>query len=208
MIKLPHDTNEVIDNPRLLTAIILAYSSFVGVFLTLLINLSVIFNYIFKDKETNSYFNETLAKQIDLFFEKFNNLPFTAILVTMALWLIVGIVLYFFLQNIITSVVTIEDDIEISSSAYVHPTNFRKFQFWFKVVIKAFFWILALTIILFWLYISFNVFIPFSTVILMLGLNGSATILESLGLILLSMGTMILMVLGIVIFIKIINNWK
>jgi hypothetical protein len=178
-----------------------------GLFTVLVLNGALIFKYIFRfESETFSLIQSEVTSRSDTLFSNLNNFPLTASLVTMVLWSIVGVVVYFVSQFIVKSAKNIEEDVVVSVS-YVHPKNFRQTHFWFSVLLQSLYAFFAVTVLGIWLLLSISIFIPFSSVILLIGLDSLSTnIVYGVVLSLCSMGVASFAYIGLFILFRTLRS--
>jgi hypothetical protein len=182
-------------------------SMILGFFTVLIINSSVLITYIFRyGFEAVTLLQEEASMNTDNFFNNLNSFPATATVVTMLLWAIVGFIVFLITQFIINSAKNIEEDVAISFF-YVHPKNFKQSNFWFSVVLQILYILFGTTIIVFWLFLSFKIFIPFSSVVLLIALDSFNTnSLYAAVLILTSLATATFVYSGFFILVRILRS--
>ena len=185
----------------------LVISFVLGTLLVVFINIRLISDTLFQNSsEGFEFIDNQIAVNSSKIFEAINNFTYTSTAVTAILWAIVGITLYSVLRFLFNEVKAIGDDINISTR-YVHPKNFNQPGFWLSTL---WFFIypsgVGLVCIL-WILFSIKVLIPFSSVMFLLGLSSGSDFLGSALNLLISFGTMSFMILGFIVFIKILREF-
>lgn len=191
----------IVSYAQLITGIILGFIT------VIFLNGNVIFKYIFKfESETLNLLDSEVAAKSDTFFANLDSFPITASAVTMILWSIVGIIVYFVSEFIVKSAKNIEDDVVVSVS-YIHPKNFRQSNFWYSVVLQFLYALLSVTVISIWLFLSLTIFIPFSNVLLLIGLDSfSKNQLYGAALSLSAIGVAAFAYIGLFILVRILRS--
>jgi hypothetical protein len=191
----------IVSYSQLITGIILGFIT------VIFLNSSLIFKYVFRfESETLILVENEVAAKSDAFFINFNSFPITASVVTMLLWSVVGIVVYFASQLIVKSAQDIEEDVVVSVS-YIHPKNFRQSNFWFSVLLQFLYALFSVTVLSIWLLLTLTIFIPFSNVLLLIGLDSFSTnMLYGIALSLSSIGVVAFAYVSLFILIRILRS--
>lgn len=195
------DDNHLIETRDIVVSIIF------GAVLVVFINIRQIIDVlIINSDEGLKFIDNQVAVNSDKFFEAINNFTYISTAVTALLWGIVGIILYAVLCFVFIELKTIRDDINISTR-YIHPKKFNQPGFWLSAL-----WFLIYPLFvglgfILWVLFSIKVLIPFSSVTFLLGLSHEGALSESIPHILVSFGTMCFLILGFIVFVKILSEF-
>ena len=165
--------------PRhLISSIDLIMSLIFAALLYAIISAPIINRYAISDPiNLNELITEELASRVNNLVAYIDNATFSSDIATLFVWSLIGAATYTVLTGMIKFTHILSKDYRVSRK-YIHPRNFSQSKFWLSAVfyiVNPFF---VCAVIFFWLYFTLTVFIPFSSVMLMLSLVDSTSTVE------------------------------
>ena len=152
-----------------------------------------------------SDYDQGIQHASNLISEKISNIEYfigdfslSSSLITIIVWGLFGAVVYTVLHIILHEATKVGQDVNVSAR-YIHPKNFSQSKFWITAFWATVYPLFVMFVTAVWLILVVKVLVPFSSSIVLLALQGSASFAERILLAALSIVTMALCVLGLII---------
>ncbi len=125
---------------------------------------------------------------------------------TFILWLFIGLISYVVMELILDETKGIKDILLIGTS-YKHPEFFNKYKYWFSFLIGIIETTIIVILLVLWVYLIFEFFIPFSNISLGVALLADSA-LEKLQYFSYSVLGMFTSIVGLLVFIRLYIVYK
>ena len=191
---------------RLVSVADIVISLFLGMFFTILINISYITKILSNDntniQELITEESSRILTQLDFSstFSRFGSIATTAFV-----WAIIGMAVYIVAHFLFSLFGAAEEGVVVSRS-YIHPKNYSSFSFWVSILSFILYPILLISLLIIWVIFTISHLIPLSKIVLQIALYDGGSIIYTALYIIMSVMIVSFAVLGFILLTKLLHQ--
>lgn len=138
-------------------------------------------NQIFLIPDVRSDFETTVSSRFDVFLNLVDQFSFSADIITVLLWNVIGAIVFIFVWLIINMIVDFRNNVAVSAT-FVHGRSFHQSDFWAAYILRLFFRVAVLITVVAGTALWITIFLPTAFTAVEVTLTDSSALTKLTGL--------------------------